>query len=83
MTGTTAPFSLTEQQLAPICDLAASTALNARTQFEQAVDRGELPAWVLELANQLEKSALVYGAGMSERGSATAVIASSGFIARH
>lgn len=75
--------ALTEEQLASIVERATRTALTARSRIEDAVDKGELPAWVLEVCQSWESAALVYGAGMAERGAATRMIQESGYMTRH
>ena len=41
---------------------AAKGALNARERIEAAIDTGDLPVWVLEMCNLLERSSILYGA---------------------
>ena len=43
-------------------DSAAADAQQARAQIEGAVERGELPCWVLAACDALERSALAYAA---------------------
>lgn len=42
-------------------DLAADLALRTRERLEAAVNAGEVPAWVLEACNVLERASLQYG----------------------
>lgn len=42
-------------------DLAADLALRTRERIETAVNAGEVPAWVLDACNVLERASLQYG----------------------
>jgi hypothetical protein len=42
-------------------DLAADLALRARERLEAAVNTGEVPAWVIDACNVLERASLQYG----------------------
>lgn len=42
-------------------DLAAELALRTRERLETAVNAGELPTWVLDACNVLERASLQYG----------------------
>jgi hypothetical protein len=42
-------------------DLAADLALRTRERIETAVNSGEVPTWVLEACNVLERASLQYG----------------------
>jgi len=48
-------------KLEALRDNAADSALKARSLIETAVDRGELPRWVLEICETWERSSLAYG----------------------
>lgn len=41
---------------------AAEHVLHSRMRIERAVDRGQLPAWVLDECERWEKAAMSYGA---------------------
>lgn len=49
-------------QLETLQQQAADRALEARRRIEQAVDAGELPAWVMATCEQWERAAFSYGA---------------------
>lgn len=42
-------------------DLAAELALRTRERVEAAIDTGEVPSWVLDACNVLERASLQYG----------------------
>lgn len=42
-------------------DLAADLALRTRERIEAAVKTGEVPAWVIDACNVLERASLQYG----------------------
>ena len=42
-------------------DLAANLALRTRERIEAAVNSGEVPAWVIDACNVLERASLQYG----------------------
>lgn len=42
-------------------DLAADLALRTRERIEVAVKNGEVPAWVIDACNVLERASLQYG----------------------
>jgi len=42
-------------------DLAADLALRTRERIEMAVKNGEVPAWVIDACNVLERASLQYG----------------------
>lgn len=42
-------------------DLAADLALRTRERVEAAVNAGEVPSWVLDACNVLERASLQYG----------------------
>jgi hypothetical protein len=42
-------------------DLAADLALRTRERIEAAVNAGEVPAWVIDACNVLERASLQYG----------------------
>lgn len=42
-------------------DLAADLALRTRERIEAAVNAGEVPSWVIDACNVLERASLQYG----------------------
>jgi hypothetical protein len=42
-------------------DLAADLALRTRERLEAGVDTGEVPSWVLDACNVLERASVQYG----------------------
>lgn len=42
-------------------DLAADLALRTRERIEAAIKTGEVPAWVIDACNVLERASLQYG----------------------
>ena len=42
-------------------DLAADLALRTRERIEAAVRTGEVPAWIIDACNVLERASLQYG----------------------
>ena len=42
-------------------DLAADLALRTRERIEAAIKNGEVPAWVIDACNVLERASLQYG----------------------
>lgn len=52
-------------------DVAAELVLKARERVEAGIHRGDIPVWVLEACNLIEKAALEYGV-LSEQISQTA-----------
>lgn len=42
-------------------DLAAELALRTRERVEAAIDSGEVPSWILDACNVLERASLQYG----------------------
>jgi hypothetical protein len=42
-------------------DLAADLALRTRERIEVAVRNGEVPAWIIDACNVLERASLQYG----------------------
>jgi hypothetical protein len=51
----------TRDELERRLDLAADLALRTRERLETAVNSGEVPTWVLEACNVLERASLQYG----------------------
>ena len=48
-------------ELENIQDAAADSAQRARQRIEQAIEAGELPAWVLDACTVLERASMLYG----------------------
>lgn len=42
-------------------DLAADLALRTRERIEAAVNQGEVPSWIIDACNVLERASLQYG----------------------
>lgn len=42
-------------------DMAAELALRTRERVEAAIDSGEVPSWILDACNVLERASLQYG----------------------
>ena len=53
---------MTKDELKSLQDSAATRTLRARERIETAVDKGELPVWVMEACAALERSSMLYGA---------------------
>jgi hypothetical protein len=51
----------TRDELERRLDLAADLALRTRERLETAVNAGEVPSWVLDACNVLERASLQYG----------------------
>lgn len=65
--------AVTKNELETLLDCSAAAALDARTRIEAAVDSGELPVWLLEVCNEWERAAMLYGAARAQlQGGATA-----------
>jgi len=47
-------------KLEALRDQSAEAALRSRERIEQAVDAGDLPIWVMDAVNDLERAALAY-----------------------
>lgn len=54
------------KQLEKLQDQAANSALRSRARIEAAVDAGDLPVWVLDTCDALERAALLYGAARAK-----------------
>ncbi|HUP91565.1 MAG TPA: hypothetical protein VM074_04905 [Solimonas sp.] len=67
------------KQLEQIRDDSAQGAIGARDQIEVAVERGELPVWVLDACNTLEFSAQSYGAARAKLKDANTLMAPASF----
>jgi hypothetical protein len=52
---------MTRDELQSLQDSAADNVLRLRERIEQAVDKGDLPLWVMEACTALEKASLLYG----------------------
>ena len=48
------------EKLEALRDQSADAALRSRERIEQAVDAGDLPIWVMDAVNDLERAALAY-----------------------
>jgi len=48
------------EKLEALRDQSAEAALRSRERIEQAVDAGDLPIWVMDAVNDLERAALAY-----------------------
>ena len=51
----------TKDDLERRLDLAADLALRTRERIEAAVNQGEVPSWVIDACNVLERASLQYG----------------------
>lgn len=51
----------TQDELERRLDLAADLALRTRERIEAGVRTGEVPAWVIDACNVLERASLQYG----------------------
>ena len=54
------------KKLENLQDQAADSALRSRARIEAAVDAGDLPIWVLDTCDELERAALLYGAARAK-----------------
>lgn len=54
------------KKLEKLQDQAADCALRSRACIEAAVDAGDLPVWVLDTCDALERAALLYGAARAK-----------------
>ena len=52
---------MTRDELQTLQDSAADNVLRLRERIESAVDKGDLPVWVMEACTALEKASLLYG----------------------
>ena len=48
------------EKLEALRDQSADAALRSRERIEQAVDAGDLPIWVMDAVNDLEREAMAY-----------------------
>ena len=48
------------EKLEALRDQSAEAALRSRERIEQAVDAGDLPIWVMDAVNDLEREAMAY-----------------------
>lgn len=52
---------MTRDELQSLQDSAADNVLRLREKIESAVDKGDVPIWVMEACTALEKASLLYG----------------------
>lgn len=69
------------KKLETLQDQAAESALRSRARIEAAVDAGDLPVWVLDTCDALERAALLYGAARAKLAPGSGAIPAS--PARH
>jgi hypothetical protein len=52
---------MTRDELTSLQESAADNVLRLREKIEMAVDKGDLPIWVMEACTALERASLLYG----------------------
>ena len=56
------PGAMTKEEMESLQQAVASEALQVRARIETAIHTGELPVWVMQAADVLERAVLLYGA---------------------